>query len=208
MKRLSVFSLAIIVSTIFTTSAAANDKSGAYVNIGITQLSTDLDLTQTDVGGQIANLGEQSSNITMITGRLGYRINDFFALEGEAGFGLGGDDFAQAVPVNVGGTPVNVNTNVELDVKNYFVGFARGIFPVSEQFEVFIRGGYGTATAEADITASFAGLTASGSAEDSADGFAYGLGGQFNISDKDGIRADYTRLEDADILSIAYARRF
>jgi len=208
MKRLSVFSLAIIVSTIFTTSAAANDKSGAYVNIGITQLSTDLDLTQTDVGGQIANLGEQSSNITMITGRLGYRINDFFALEGEAGFGLGGDDFAQAVPVNVGGTPVNVDTNVELDVKNYFVGFARGIFPVSEQFEVFIRGGYGTATAEADITASFAGLTASGSAEDSADGFAYGLGGQFNISDKDGIRADYTRLEDADILSIAYARRF
>lgn len=198
----------MIASTFSAAPVAAADKSGVYGNIGLTQLSTDLDLTQAEVEGQIANLGEQSLDITMLTGRFGYRLNDFLAIEGEAGFGFGGDDFNQAVPVNVGGTIVNVDTNVGLDVDNYFVGFARGIFPVSDQFDLFIRGGYGTASAKADVTASLAGLTAAGSVSDSADGFAYGIGGQFNITDKDGIRADYTRLEDANILSIAYARRF
>jgi len=208
MYRITTFSLAILIPVFLAPSAVADDKAGAYVNIGLTQLSTDLDLTQTEVQGQIANFGEQSLDITMLTGRIGYRINQYIALEGEAGFGFGGDDFNQSVPVDVGGTLVNVDTNVELDVENYFVGFARGILPVSEQFELFIRGGYGSATAQADITASLAGLTASGSASDKANGFAYGVGGQFNISNKDGIRADYTRLEDANIFSISYARRF
>ena len=176
MYRLSAFSLAFLVSASLTTAASANDAQGAYVNIGVTQLSTELDLTQTNVGGQTANLGTQSSNITMLTGRVGYRLNDYFALEGEAGFGLGGDDFTQAVPVDLGGVTANVDTNIGLDVKNYYVGFARAILPVSEQFDVFLRGGYGEATAEADITASFAGVTAAGAASDKASGFAYGIG--------------------------------
>lgn len=202
------FYLAVLFSALLASPAAAADKSGAYVNIGITQLSADVDLTDTQVQGQIANLGEQSLDITMVTGRVGYRLNDYLAIEGEAGFGLGGDDFNQAVPVNVGGTNINVDTNVGLDVDNYFIGFARGIFPVSEQVDIFIRGGYGTASAEADITASAAGLSASGSVSDSFDGFAYGIGGQFNFTNNDGIRADYTRLEDTNIISLAYARRF
>jgi opacity protein-like surface antigen len=208
MYRLPAFSFAIILSTAFAASAAADDNRGVYANIGATQLSTELDLTRTEIQGQVIDFGDQSSDITMVTGRLGYRLHDFFALEGELGFGLGGDEFNQTVPVNVDGDVFNVATNVGLDVKNYYVAFARGILPISEQFEVFIRGGYGVATVEADIMASVAGFTASGSGSDDASGFAYGIGGQFNITDKDGIRADYTRLEEANIISLSYARRF
>ena len=53
-----------------------------------------------------------------------------------------------------------------------------------------------------------AGFTASGSGSASESGFAYGVGGQYNFTEHDGIRADYTRLEDTDIISLAYSRSF
>jgi hypothetical protein len=52
------------------------------------------------------------------------------------------------------------------------------------------------------------GFTASGSAEQDASDFAYGVGAQFNLTANDGIRADYTRLDETDIISLAYSRRF
>ena len=79
---------------------------------------------------------------------------------------------------------------------------------MSDQLDVFARVGYGQATAKADITGTVAGFTASGSAEQDEAGFAYGVGAQYNLTDFDGIRADYTRLEDTNIISLAYARRF
>ena len=208
MQRMTTLSLIAAVLALTTTSASAADKDGVYATIGGTYLSTELDLSDIDVSGETVNLGVQDADITMISGRLGYRINDFFAVEGEAGFGLGGDDFDRAVPINVLGNSVNVDTNVTLDVKNYYIAFARGILPVSEDFDLFARVGYGQATAEADIVGTFSGFTASGSAEDDASGLAYGVGAQFNFTESDGIRADYTRLDETDIISLAYSRRF
>ncbi len=210
MHRAFILSLTIALINVTTLSALANDtdNAGVYANIGITQLSADLDLSQTDISGQSINLGEQSPTITMATGRLGYRLNNYLAFEGELGFGLGGDTLNQAVPIVVGGTTVNVNTTATLDVDSYYAGFARAIYPVSNQFDIFIRAGFGQATANADITASLAGFAAAGSASDKVDGFAYGIGGQFHITAKDGIRADYTQLADANIISLSYARRF
>ncbi len=208
MQRMTTLSLIAAVLALTTTSASAADKDGVYATIGGTYLSTELDLSDIDVSGETVNLGVQDADITMISGRLGYRINDFFAVEGEAGFGLGGDDFDRAVPINVLGNIANVDTNVTLDVKNYYIAFARGILPVSEDFDLFARIGYGQATAEADIVGTFSGFTASGSAEDDASGLAYGVGAQFNFTESDGIRADYTRLDETNIISLAYSRRF
>lgn len=208
MQRLFTVGLLTAAMSLAATSASAADKDGVYATIGGTFLSTELDLTDIDVSGQAVDLGVEDANITMLTGRLGYRLNDFFAVEGEVGFGLGGDDFDRTIPVQVLGTTANVDTNVTLDVKNYYIAFARGILPVSEQFDLFARVGYGQATAEADITGSLAGFTASGSAEDDADGIAYGVGAQFNFTENDGIRADYTRLDETNIISLAYSRRF
>ena len=208
MKKITMISMLTTALAMTAASASAADKDGVYVTIGGTLLSTELDLSDIDVSGQTIDLGNQDADVTMITGRIGYRLNDFLALEGEAGFGLGGDDFDRAIPVQVLGTTANVDTNVTLDVKNYYVAFARGIFPVSEQLDVFARVGYGQATAEADIVGSLSGFTAAGSAEDDASGIAYGFGAQFNFTENDGIRADYTTLEDTNIISLGYSRRF
>jgi len=103
---------------------------------------------------------------------------------------------------------IDVDANVELDVDNYYIGFARAIYPVSDQFDIFVRGGYGEANAEAAIVASAFGQTASAEASQDESGFAYGIGGQYNFTEKDGIRADFTLLDDVDIISLAYSRRF
>jgi opacity protein-like surface antigen len=208
MKKFTLISVLTTALAMTAASASAADKDGVYATIGGTLLSTELDLTDIDVSGQTINLGNEDADITMITGRLGYRLNDYFAVEGEAGFGLGGDDFDRTIPVQVLGTTANVDANVSLDVKNYYIAFARAIMPVSEDFEIFARAGYGKATAEADIIGSLSGFTASGSAEDDASGIAYGVGAQFNLTDNDGIRADFTRLEETNIISLAYSRRF
>jgi len=208
MFRATTISAILALSSLTGFSASAQDKEGVYVTVGGTILSTELDLTDVEVSGQTADLGVEDASFTILNGRIGYRMNDFFAVEGELGFGVGGDDFDRTIPVDVLGNTVNVDANADLKVKNYYVAFARGILPVSEQFDLFARVGYGEATAKADISGTVVGFTASGTAEQDESGFAYGLGAQYNLTDFDGIRADYTRLEDTNILSLAYSRRF
>ncbi len=202
---------AMLASLALAGQAVADDDEGLYINVGGTILSTELDLTMTEVQGQIVDLGVQDTDITMINGRIGYRLNDYLAIEGEAGFGVGSDKFSQIVPVDVAGTVLDINANIDLNVDDYYVGFARGIYPVSDDLDIFARVGYGQATASAGIQATIeqlAGISANGSVEDKADDFAYGAGIQFDFTDDDGIRADYTRLDKTDIISVAYARRF
>jgi len=208
MFKTATGSVLLALSLFTAASASANDKQGVYVTIGGTLLSTELDLSGLEVADQAVDLGTEDVDVTFINGRLGYRLNDYFAVEGEIGFGLGGDDIDRVVPVDVLGTPVNVDTNVSLDVDNYYIGFARGIFPVSDQFDIFGRIGYGEATGGADILGTVAGFTGEGSVSDNVSGFAYGVGGQYNLTANDGIRADYTRLDETDIISLAYSRRF
>lgn len=213
MYKATLVSAILATSTLTAVSASADDrhhddKTGVYATIGGTILSTELDLTDIDVADQAVDLGVEDTTITMINGRIGYRINDFIAVEGEVGFGLGGDEFDRTIPVDVLGTAVDVASTVDLNVKNYYIAFARGILPVSDDVDIFARVGYGQATAEADIVGSALGFTAQGSAEQDENGFAYGVGAQYNISHKDGIRADYTRLEDTNIISLSYSHRF
>ena len=209
MYRAMTISAILALSALVAGSASANDKDGVYVTVGGTLLSSELDLTGLDVAGETVDLGTEDADITMINGRIGYRFNDFFAVEGEVGFGLGSDDIDRIVPVEVApfGT-VDVDANVDLSVDNYYVAFARGILPVADQFDLFVRVGYGEANADADVTASALGFTTTGSVSDSESGFAYGIGGQFDFTEKDGIRVDYTLLDDTDIISLAYSRRF
>lgn len=192
-------------------TAYGSDPTGAYVNIGLTQLSADLDLSDLDVQGTALDLGEQSADILMITARLGYRVFDYLAIEGESGFGFGGDDFSTVIPVDTDIGIIDVDTDVGVDVNSYAGIFARGILPVSDEFDLFIRGGYGTAEAEATATGSFAGLSASASESASIDGFAYGIGGQYNLNTRTGVRLDYTAIDgdtSVSIISGSVAFRF
>lgn len=208
MLKFTTVSAILTLSLMAGSSAAANDYEGVYATIGGTLLSTELDLSEIDVADQTLDLGSEDADITLINGRVGYRFNAYFAVEGELGFGLGGDDVDRVIPLEVLGNSVDVNANVDLTVDNYYIAFARGIYPVSENFDIFARIGYGEATADADVVGSVAGFTTGASTSVSESGFAYGVGAQYNLTHHDGIRADYTRLEDTDIISLAYSRRF
>jgi len=201
---------ALAVSLLTPICAQAGETGNLYANLGVSQISADLDLSDLSVQGNIVDLGQQSAKINMVTGRLGYRFAKFIAIEGEAGFGLGGDSFDRAVPVNVSGVGmINVDTVVDLDVTNYAIIFARGILPISDNFEIFARGGYGTATAEAGVVGSFAGLSASASQSESVDDFAYGVGAQFNLNERHGVRLDYASVGgDFEVISLSYAINF
>ena len=144
-----------------------------------------------------------------ISGRLGYNFNDYFGVEGQAGFGIVDDEVSE----------LGVDADVGVD---YFAG-AFGVLraPVSPQFDVFARGGYYFSQFGVDGTDGVTNFD-----EDlDVDGFAIGAGGQFNfgLNMENSIRLEYTYLDadegsvdgqdveldgGADVFSLSYIRRF
>ncbi len=157
MKKLAI-SVAAILAGAFAAPLAANAEP--YVGLGYTQFSTD----DVDVGG--------------VTGRLGYKFNPNFGVEGEATFGVDEDtaDFL--------GTPIDVELNHQYGI--YGVGF----LPVGESVELFGRVGYVAIDAEGSVGPFTAGVD--------EDGIGFGGGVQWNFTPNFGVRAEYTRLEGND----------
>lgn len=140
-----------------------------------------------------SHLDNSDGNLGAVTGRLGARLSPNFAVEGEASFGVRDDDIA------VAGVPVKVEHNYDAAV------YAVGILPVTPEFELFGRLGYGTTELEAKA----AGVTARGDSES----WNYGLGGQWSPDGQNGIRGDWTRRDfrdggEADVWSLSYVRKF
>ena len=142
------------------------------------------------IGG--ANVNVEDANLGAVQGRVGARFGQYFGVEGELSGGVTDDS------TSISGIPVDVDLN-------YSVGaFAVGDLPVSPKADIFARVGY--AKSEFDISG--AGFTGSGE----TDGVAYGIGGQYFFSDKDGVRLDVTRHDtddgDADVVGLSYVRKF
>jgi len=163
--------------SLFAVPAMAQDGSGpqVYGSIGYAQLSGD----QGDLGA--------------VTGRLGARFNRHFGAEGEASIGVSDDELPLGIP--------GARAELSHDLAAYAVGY----LPISPNFELFGRIGYGTTNVE---------VTASGSAtDDSFDGVNYGVGANWFIDGSNGLRGDWTRRDfgddgDADVWSLSYVRRF
>ncbi len=123
-------------------------------------------------------------NLGGIQGRLGVRVHNNFAVEGEAAFGIVGDD--------IGG--------VSVDLETEFGAFLVVLAPLSENTDIFVRGGFASAEIDAGVFGSV-----------SDDGAAYGIGVQHFFGPNDGVRFDYTHYDfggDANSWSIAYVRKF
>ena len=118
--------------------------------------------------------GDADISVGAISGRLGYKFTPNFAVEGEVGFGVKDD--------NVG--------PIEVSLDNYVGAFGVGFLPLTPQLELFGRIGY----AQATIEGSLAGITV----DSDADGFAYGLGGQVSLTERVGLRGEYTRIDGDD----------
>lgn len=196
MKKSILFTAIFGLSATAGITAQADDKDGVYVNIGGTLVTA-----SDDELGTISS--DDSITLTTVTGRLGYRISENLAIEGEAGFGLGSDTLDLSL-ITPGGSPAEA----EVKMKNYFAGFAKGILPVSEDFDLFARVGYGQADIEATVTVFLPGGAVSDTQSETGDDFLFGGGAQYNFTKNDGIRVDYTRFSDINLFSLTYARRF
>jgi hypothetical protein len=128
------------------------------------------------------------TNLGVVGGRVGYEFTPNFAVEGELGFG-----FADK---NVSG--------IDVKVDNTYGAFVVGKLPISTSFELLGRVGY------SHVKVSASGLGASASADDGS--AAYGVGAQYFLNEKNGIRGDFTRYEEDGSgfngYTISYVRKF
>ncbi|HRP09424.1 MAG TPA: porin family protein [Terricaulis sp.] len=108
-----------------------------------------------------------------------------------------GYNFSRYFGVEGEGTFGVNDDDVELD--RAYGAYVRGILPINERFDLHGRVGYN----QAEFS------TPGGDVD--ADGIAYGVGATFNVSQRFGIRADYTRLEgdlDTDTIGLGGVVKF
>lgn len=140
-------------------------------------------------------LDGDDGDLGAITGRMGYNFTRYLGVEGEASFGVKDED------ITIGA--VDGSLEHEYDAAVYGVA----TLPVSENFEVFGRVGYGTTSIKADV----AGFTAS----EDGESVNYGVGANYFFDGRNGVRADITRRDftddaggEVDTYSLGYVRRF
>jgi hypothetical protein len=133
-----------------------------------------------------SHIDADGADLGAATVRVGAKVHQYFGVELEAAVGL----------VNDG--PVGLETELDQAGAVYAVGH----FPVGEQFDLMARAGWGRSQFSAG------GLTATDSS------WNYGVAGQFNIDENQGVRLDWTRQDfedfnlEADVYSLSYVRRF
>ena len=148
---------------------------------------TGIDLPGKDLGG--------------ITLRAGADFGKYFGVEGEATFGTTGvDNHGQVV-------------NSRLDLNQQYAGYGVVRYPVLPNANIFARGGYG----HMDLTAGVTPLVTDteSTVKFGADSWNYGAGAEYFFDGKNGLRAEYTRMDfvshgvqDADTWSVSYVRKF
>jgi hypothetical protein len=154
-----------------------------------------------------ADVHTSGVDLGAIQGRLGWRFSNWLGVEGEFAGGVKDDKSSQTVS----GTTVNTKIKLNDEEALYGVGF----LPLSNNFDLLARIGYGHQGAK--VTATAAGTTTPISVSDTAkgDSWNYGVGAQYHFDGQNGIRGDYTREEftqgnsgHADVWAVAYTHRF
>ncbi|MES2034843.1 MAG: porin family protein [Pseudomonadota bacterium] len=119
---------------------------------------------------------------------------DLGAIQGRVGY-----KFNPYVGVE-GEAAFGVKDDRDIELKHQVGAFVVGYAPITPQADLFARVGYSGATVDTPL------------GEADGDGWAYGVGGQYYFTAKDGVRLDWTRHDydggDADVLSASYTRKF
>ena len=136
-------------------------------------------------------------NLGTIQGRIGARFGQYFGVEGELGAGVTTDK------TRVAG--IDIKAKIQTQEAIYAVGF----LPLNSQWDLLARIGYGDTRAKAKASAFNAADSANGNS------WNYGVGAQYHIDDKNGVRADYTREQytgsnsgAANVYAVSYVRKF
>lgn len=175
MKFLKTTAAALAIAA-FAGNAAAQD-TGAYINLGVDAVEFDA---------------------YNISGKVGYNVNEYFGVEGQAAFGIIDDEI----------------DGVDAGIDSSFGAFGVVRFPAGENFDLFARAGYHFT--QFGVSDGNVGVSLD------TDGFAAGVGGQYFFTANDGIRVEYTYLDvnvddddadfedagGADVFSVSYVRKF
>lgn len=134
--------------------------------------------------------GSQDWDGHSATARVAARFHRYFGVEAEGSLGLGSSEIA----------------GVDLKMNHTVAAFAVAYLPLSENFDLTARLGYGSTEFEAEV----GGM----SATESFSGVAAGIGGQYFFDESNGVRMDVTRHHYDDLdggfdaVSFGYIRRF
>jgi|GEM_PF-1626403 len=129
------------------------------------------------VTGGYTEFDSEDATLNALTLRGGMAFHEVFGAELEASFGLGAED-------------VDGSSGGQVELENQFAGYFVGRYPVAPAFDVLARIGYTTG----EYQASNNGV----SSDVDLDGFAFGIGGEYMLTEAFGIRGDYTRIEADD----------
>ena len=146
---------------------------------------------QDDDAGAYVNVGVDTLDFDTfgVGAKLGYNFTKNFGLEAQGSIGVIDDEV------------VTFGQTVDVGYDYIAGGFFTVSLPLGRDVSWISRFGYYTAEATA--------TTGNVSASASTDGFAGGSAIQYMFGEKDGIRVDYTYLDDGgDTGSIAYVRKF
>jgi hypothetical protein len=118
-----------------------------------------------------------------VTARAGARFGQYLGAEVEGGLGVNGD--------------------FGVDIDHTLAAYAVGFVPLTPQFDLVARIGYGTTRLDAGAVG-----------KSSEESWNYGLGGQYFFDAANGLRAEYTRYDfnngvgNANVWSASYIRKF
>jgi len=158
--------------------------------------------TPPSVYGSLGYTKKEDSGVGAVQLRLGGRFGSYFGVEGEYAQGVDPDTvtFPSASPA--------IQSKTQL--RHEFAAYAVGYYPVTPNFDVFARLGYGTT----DFKRTFTVAPNVNVNKFGAESVNYGVGGQYFLDGKNGVRVDYTRqdynkgVRTDDTWSVAYTRRF
>lgn len=153
-------------------------------------------LAQSPIYGSLgyANDHVADADAGAVQARLGARLSPFFGAEVELSRGVkSGDGQVSGVPV-------------EVEVVHQAAFYGVGFLPITPRADLFARVGFGET--KLDFAAAGRSVT------DRNTSWNYGLGGQYFLDDRNGVRLDYThhdfmKSEDtADVWALGYTRKF
>ncbi|HEX2198852.1 MAG TPA: outer membrane beta-barrel protein, partial [Burkholderiales bacterium] len=171
---------------------ALAQAQGVYVGGSIGQAQVD-GFCDSEPGFTVTSCDDKDTGWKLF---LGYRVNRNFAVEASY---MNAGEFGGTVSTIFGTASVKADATA-------WGAAALGIFPVSEQFELFGKLGFVRGESDADVVLGGTRVTVG----DSGTELAYGLGAVYNINRHFGIRAEWENINDADIslLSIGIQYKF
>ena len=137
------------------------------------------------------------SDLGGVTGRVGLRFGRYLGAEAEGTFGVTDDD------------RVRGGRATETEWKRSVGAYAVGFVPLGDRMDVFAR--VGLANTKVETTPGVAGQSLTRQRNDSIN---YGAGVQYFLTQKDGLRADFTHESyrhgpgQASTYGVSYVRRF